>query len=359
MLILKFSICCILLASPCFAKKSHPHPIPPQGNCNQIENFAGLFEKFFKQVPLYVYPAFTICSNESITRFYWEAMDVWQNATQDHICQVMNFERRSKTNPAQMLHDQLASFWDEANCQDCHDRRNETAEFFQAFDGLDGCIKQETNQSLSPCGPCADTYQKVQTMYEGLVKGHKASICFDIEDRMNQTRHRWSAEFNCCKNKQHSKTTFIGAASAFCSIPLVFYAVMYFVTRRKEAIEALVAGATRSGEEPQAGSSREGTNGMIVGGLVEEEDSDDEPVGHKKLESDEEQEDSRKLNNLDVIREDGEPKEGQLLDIVSNTSGSTVDVNLDRSGMKGDEEDDVSLLGREKANVGGERNLLD
>lgn len=359
MLILKFAFCFILLASPSLAKKPHPHPIPPQGNCNQIEHFAGLFERFFKQVPLYVYPAFTICSNESITHFYWEAVDVWENATQDHICQVMNFERRSKTNPAQMMHDRLVSFWNEANCQDCHDRRNETVEFFQAFDGLDGCIKKETDESLSPCGPCADTYQKVQTMYEGLVKGRKDTICFDIEDRMNQTRHRWSAEFNCCKNKQHSKTTFIGAASAFCSIPLVFYVIMFFVVRRKEAIEELVAGATRSEEEPQPGSSREGMNGTIVGGH-DEEDSDDEPIGHKKLDSDDEEQEERKLNNLDVIREDGEPKKGQLLDIVSNTSGSTVDVNLDRSGMKGgDEEDDVSLLGRQKADVVVERNLLD
>uniref|UniRef100_A0A8D8MMR1 Osteopetrosis-associated transmembrane protein 1 n=1 Tax=Culex pipiens TaxID=7175 RepID=A0A8D8MMR1_CULPI len=361
MLILKFIVGVVLLTSPTLAKKPHPHPIPPQGNCNQIEQFAGQFENFFKQVPLYVYPAFTICSNDNITQYYKDAMTIWANATADHICQVMNFERRSKSNPAVMMHDQLVSFWTTANCQDCLDRRNQTVEFFAEFAGLDGCIKQESDQALSPCEPCADTYQKVQGMYEALAKGHKETLCFDVEDRMNQTRHRWSAEFNCCKNKQHSKTSFIGAASAFCSVPLVFYAIMFFVTRRKERVEELVAGVTRDAE-PQAGTSREGMNGMVVeGGGAEEDDSDDEPIGRKEIDGEEEFQAERKLNNLDVIRENDEPKEGQLLDIVSNTSGSTVDVNLDLSGMKGvsDEEDDVSILGAMKANVVVERNLLD
>ncbi|XP_038105474.1 osteopetrosis-associated transmembrane protein 1 [Culex quinquefasciatus] len=254
MLILSLFVGVVLLASPTLAKKPHPHPIPPQGNCNQIEQFAGQFERFFKQVPLYVYPAFTICSNDNITQHYKEAMTIWANATADHICQVMNFERRSKSNPAVMMHDQLVSFWTTANCQDCLDRRNQTVEFFTEFAGLDGCIKQESDQALSPCGPCADTYQKVQGMYEALAKGHKETLCFDVEDRMNQTRHRWSAEFNCCKNKQNSKTSFIGTASAFCSVPLVFYAIMFFVTRRKERVEELVAGVTRDAE-PQAGTS--------------------------------------------------------------------------------------------------------
>lgn len=366
MLILHFLVSFVLLASPSLAKKPHPHPIPPYGNCNPIDAFAGQFERFFKQVPLYVYPAFTICSNESITKFYAGAMSDWEIAIADHVCQVKNFQRRSKSNPAVMMHDQLVSFWTTANCQDCLDRRNQTKEFFQIFDGLDKCIEQETGQSLSPCGPCADTYQQVQTMYEALAKGHKDTLCFDIEDRMNQTRHRWSAEFNCCKNKQHSKTTFVGAASAFCSIPLVFYAIMFFVTRRKEAIEELVAGAARQTDgneaEPQAGTSREGTHKATILGGNEGEDSDDEPIGHKELDGEIFPE--QKLNNLDVIRDNGEPKEGQLLDIVSNTSGSTVDVNLDLSGMKGgsegeDDDDDVSILGAMKANVVAERNLLD
>lgn len=343
----------MLLASPSWAKKPHPHPIPPQGNCNQIEHFAGLYEKFFKQVPLYVYPSFTICSNQTITDHYFEAMAEWQNASADHICQVMNF-RRSKVNPAEMMHDQLVAFWTTSNCQDCQDRRNETGEFFKVLDGLDRCIAQEKDQSLSPCGPCGDSYQEVQTMYEKLAKGHKETICFDVEDRMNQTRHRWSAEFNCCKNKQHSKRTFIGAASAFCSVPVLFYAVMYFVTRRKEAVEALVESARREAE-PEAGSSG---NGMVV--RQDGEDSDDEPIGHKRIDEEEEEEEDEepKLNNLDRIRENDGPKEGQLLDIVSNSSGSTVDVNLDHSGMKGDEgeDDDVSIL---KHNVVVERNLLD
>lgn len=207
--------------------------LPPY-NCDAVFKFEAQFGKITALIPFHVYPVYTICTNVQFAKEYSTAMELYSNASSDPICQQMNF-KRSKVNLIDMMHDQLVSLWTVSNCQDCLDRHNQTLEFFANFDQLDKCL---TKHLLSPCDPCAESYGSIQAQYEQLVRGHKDTICIDIEDRMNQTRRRWSAEFNCCRNRQHSKTSFVVAASVFCSLPVIFYVVMYVVTRAKEAREA-------------------------------------------------------------------------------------------------------------------------
>uniref|UniRef100_A0A8D8CE17 Osteopetrosis-associated transmembrane protein 1 n=1 Tax=Culex pipiens TaxID=7175 RepID=A0A8D8CE17_CULPI len=206
--------------------------LPPY-NCDAVFKFEGQFEKIVALIPYHVYPIYTLCTNVQFAKEYRAAMELYEQAASDPVCARMNF-KRSRVNLIDMMHDQLVSLWSTANCQDCLDRANETREFLANFDELDKCL---TKHLLSPCDPCAESYGAIQGQYEGLVRGHKDTICVDVEDRMNQTRHRWSAEFNCCRNRQHSTTTFVVIASVFCSLPVVFYVVMYVVTRAKEARE--------------------------------------------------------------------------------------------------------------------------
>lgn len=319
-------------------------------NCRQVNYFKGQFEKIFRLIPDNVYPVFSVCTNENFTRDYHIAIEQYNEASKDPLCQEINF-KRSKVNMVEIMHSQLVSVWEVANCQDCLDRRNETVEFFSLFDQLDSCIN--SHKEVSPCEPCAGNYSEVQSRYEQLAKGHRDSICFDIEDRMNQTRHRWSAEFNCCKNKQHSKKAFVAFASSLCSLPVIFYLVMYLVTRRKEAREGLVNGPllddSRDADEPE--SNADPLPSTSFTGTQDNIDDDDE------TNSDDEVNLRVEYNDLNLIREE------QLVDLISNKSDSTVDVNLDVSGQQkpkhiDQDEDDVSILDAMKGNVNG-RNLLD
>uniref|UniRef100_A0A1Q3FJN8 Osteopetrosis-associated transmembrane protein 1 n=1 Tax=Culex tarsalis TaxID=7177 RepID=A0A1Q3FJN8_CULTA len=206
--------------------------LPPY-NCDAVFKFEGQFEKIVALIPFHVYPVYTICTNVQFTKEYQTAMELYAKAAADPVCVQMNF-KRSKVNLIDMMHDQLVALWTTANCQDCLDRANQTRDFFANFDALDKCLVKHLH---SPCDPCADSYSSIQGQYEALVKDHKDTLCVDVEDRMNQTRHRWSAEFNCARNRQHSTTTFVVIASVFCSLPVVFYVVMYVVTRAREARE--------------------------------------------------------------------------------------------------------------------------
>lgn len=253
---------------------------------------------------------------------------------------------QNRLNVFQALYDQMTSIWDAAYCQDCLSNKNDTTEFFDYYDELQMCTKLYTN----PCDVCAGNYSLMQVYYEGLVQNRKGLICFDIEDRMNQTRYAWSAIYNCCKGKQHSQTAFIWFASGISSLPVIFYVMMYLITCRKEARERAaapllndqsVAGTVvEERDEPQACSSSNPPQ------LHDNENEDDQySVGVEP-----------KLNNLDKA---AGVRESKLIDLYNESSENlNSDQNLKSLPTKHDEDDDVSILGNQNVNV-GVGNLLD
>ncbi|XP_055525865.1 uncharacterized protein LOC129718800 [Wyeomyia smithii] len=199
--------------------------------CPHVLNFVAQYVKLINMVPREIVPLARFCSNDTFTSYYNHSIQEYYNAVNDPTCLF----HIHKLNVIGVLFDGLEEIWNKAQCQDCLDNQNDTLQFFTISDQLDTCIEQNN----PPCIACASNYSMVQDYYETMNKQRRGKLCLDIEDQMNQTRHAWSAKYKCCKDKQRSKMFFIVFASIFSSIPLLFYTIMYFIARRKEAMEEL------------------------------------------------------------------------------------------------------------------------
>ncbi|XP_055632172.1 uncharacterized protein LOC129772279 [Toxorhynchites rutilus septentrionalis] len=208
-------------------KKSNPD----KPECVPVQRFVAAYTSFLKQIPWHIFPVNTFCTDELCVYDYDKASYWFHNATSDELCKAQNFNH-NRLNVVQTLHDQMELIWGGAHCQNCVDHKNETDNFFTLVQALDECIMFNSAQ---PCEPCAENYTHVQDYYKEITTVSKGEICFDIEDRMNHTRYSWSAVYKCCKDKQHSTKAFIGFATAICSLPVIFYTMMYFITMRKES----------------------------------------------------------------------------------------------------------------------------
>lgn len=315
-------------------------------DCNEIEKFTKEYGALLKQLTAVTYPVNSFCTSNSTIWHYKAAVEWFHYAQGNKTCEANLNQNR--LNVFQMLYDDMTSLWDAAHCQDCVSNQNDTAEFFDYYDGMQNCTRNYTN----PCDVCAGNYSRMQVYYEGLVQNRRGAICFDIEDRMNQTRYAWSAIYNCCKGKQHSQTAFIWFASGISSLPVIFYVMMYLVTCRKEARERAaasllndqsVAGTVDGRAEPQASTSSVSQQQLFVEGKEEDEQSSAEA--------------EPKLNNLDKA---AGVRESKLIDL-DNESNKNINSDRDLKSLptKHDEDDDVSIL-RVNPNVsGGVENLLD
>lgn len=312
-------------------------------DCKEIQRFVAEYVRLLNQFPTETYPVYSFCTSNLTVLHYKQAVDWFHAAQGNKTCQ-QNLNQ-NRLNVFQTLYDQMTSIWDAAHCQDCVSNQNDTAEFFGQYEELQTCIQKHAD----PCDACAGNYSHMQEYYEGLVQSRKGSICFDIEDRMNQTRYAWSAIYNCCKGKQHSQTAFICFASGISSLPVIFYVIMYLITCRKEARERAaapllndahsVAGTAdqqQQGDEPQASTSS-------VSQPDTEVDDNHQPGKNGEP----------KLNNLD--RTPG-VRESKLIDL---DNSSNMNLNLDQDlkfvpSTKHDQEDDddVSILRIPKVNVG-------
>lgn len=315
---------------------------PDVHDCQLINDFVGKYTRLVTMIPLNIIPLFKLCSNTIASDYYYVAVEDFNQAKHDPRCNL-NFNQ-NRLNVVQMLYDHMISIWEAANCQDCISNKNETDAFFELSDDLDACIKK---YDPNPCDACAGNYSTVQSYYEAGAKIRKGSVCFDIEDRMNQTRHDWSARYNCCKDKRHSTRNFVWIASTISSLPVLFYVFMYVVTRRMEARERACSAPLlddqhgSEAEEPQPSSSSTRLDAY-------EEKNDEEIEDFYEP----------KLNNLGVSQR---VRESKLIDVTSDDTDSTINYNLIHSSKLeqiGDDDDDVSILDAMKGNADG-RNLLD
>ncbi|XP_055609676.1 uncharacterized protein LOC129756709 [Uranotaenia lowii] len=297
-------------------------------DCGQILKFVKEYGAFLTIVPRETYPVSKICSNETVYKHYTIANENYQNATQDKLCidQLQN----NRMNWIKLLHDQMSFIWQSANCQDCVDHRNETDQFFKHWEELDQCMEENKQNQTALCIACNGNYSIVQDYYEGLPSVKHRQVCFDIEDRMNQTRRDWSAKYGCCKDKQHSQTAFILYAAGICSLPVMFYAVMCIVTLRKRSRDLTtnppllddsnVSNESQSevtGAEPMPGPSQ--TNGEVVG--IAKSTSEIKEV------------------NWNILDKPG-PREDKLLDLTTDTDSLPVTKSI----AFDDDEEDESLL---------------
>lgn len=279
-------------------------------------------------MPLETYPVNNFCSSPNTTLHYSQAVEWFQYATTNKTCDL-DFNQ-NRLNIIQRLFDQMSSIWDDAHCADCVTNKNDTAHFMELYEYQLSCTKLHPD----PCEVCSEFYSELQLYYESLDKSRKGIVCFDIEDRMNQTRHAWSAKFNCCKGKQHSKKAFIGYASAISCLPVIFYLAMYFITRAKENRER--AAAPLLNDEAVEENEEEQPHASTSYPRQSQEDQVDDPKGSQPF-----VEEEPKINNLNIVSGVREDRLIEFNDSDSKSNYSKKDLQLPAD--TGD--DDVSLLG--------------
>uniref|UniRef100_A0A182MSD9 Osteopetrosis-associated transmembrane protein 1 n=1 Tax=Anopheles culicifacies TaxID=139723 RepID=A0A182MSD9_9DIPT len=244
----------------------------------------------------------------------------------------------------EVIYEQLVGLWNSANCDACASAVNETARFMNLSATLDSCFANTTN----PCATCDTDYQNVQQFYASMdKKRHGSGMCFDIEDRMNQTRRVWSGQYNCCKDKRRSMVVFASIASVVCALPLVFYTLMHVVTIRRDRRRISLLSATSVNEEPCQPSSSRANNVLPPSSDTERiVEADDNDINLDNSDSDYEGDSIPKtvalppisnLNNLDVM-------EGNLLDIIPIVASSQPEPFARKNDRQLDESNDDAVL---------------
>uniref|UniRef100_A0A8W7PMF4 Protein TsetseEP domain-containing protein n=1 Tax=Anopheles coluzzii TaxID=1518534 RepID=A0A8W7PMF4_ANOCL len=316
--------------------------------CMELHQFLKAVETLMVSLPYHTYPVFNLCTSPKAIEDYQNATAFYRNVTQSPICQ--RYLVQNRMNVYETIYNQLTGLWSSANCEACAGAVNETAEFMRLSTVLDHCI---VVHAASPCELCADDYQRVQDFYARLDKAQHGPdrLCFDIADRMNQTRRSWSGTHNCCNDKRRSMVAFASVASVACALPLLFYAVMHVVTVRQEArrlnlLTASSGGSARCEErsQPSGSSVQRPGNGVLRQPEMEriaETDADEEEEEEEELKtqasdgsgSGTAKEDATKTNNLDV-------KVSNLIDIASPEEEHTMPLPPARTDVS----DDESLL---------------
>ncbi|ETN65825.1 hypothetical protein AND_002401 [Anopheles darlingi] len=247
--------------------------------CVDLELFLKKYEKLLSILQFNTTPVFKLCTNETAIDYYNEAVGHYQNMTNANECKKYLVEKR--LNMYHMVYDQLNALWGSANCEACIGAVNETAEFMRLSGAVEKCF--EANDT-SACVSCEPDYLRVQQFYGQLEKGrHGVAMCFDVEDRMNQTRQRWSGQYNCCKDKQRSMVAFGSIASVACLFPLAFYLVMHLVAVRSEARQLSLLTAMSTDDSTPAGRTTTPRSGGVTAkdnrsssSIQEVEDAEDE-----------------------------------------------------------------------------------
>lgn len=296
--------------------------------------------RLLKIIPGNIVPLSRYCSNNNFTLFYNRSVEDYHEALNNPKCHF----HLHKLNIIETLFLHLNEIWNQARCQDCVNNKNDTQQFFELSDQLDHCIKNNTYGNDSPCLVCASFYSQVQDYYEAMHKQRQGKICLDIEDQMNQTRHGWSAKYKCCADKKRSQKLFISFASLFSSLPLVFYVILYYITRRKEAREELVrtpllddnAGSICSNQECASASDANTNDIMNNQSDQAPKASSSQTHGNKNILYSE----YEKLNNLDHSH----VREAKLINLNDEAETTNSSVNVDKILQLPFEDDDVSIL---------------
>uniref|UniRef100_A0A2M4BTJ7 Osteopetrosis-associated transmembrane protein 1 n=2 Tax=Anopheles marajoara TaxID=58244 RepID=A0A2M4BTJ7_9DIPT len=301
--------------------------------CKDLELFLSKYEKLLKLLEHNTTPVFKLCTNETAIGSYNEAVGHYQNMTHAPECQKYIVAKR--LNLYQMVYDQLTTLWSSANCEACIGAVNDTTEFMRLSDAVQECFAV---YNTSACVSCEPAYLRVQQFYGQLEKGrHGVAMCFDVEDRMNQTRQRWSGQFNCCKDKQRSMIAFGSIASIACVLPLAFYLVMHLVARRSEARELSLFTAMSTDDTPPASDPGRTTTPRASGGVAAK---DNQPSS----------------SNIQEGAEDEdfpiEPMHGEFTNDLSNSTANLIEISAST-------DEHLNQLAAQRSPVKNMKKLLD
>ncbi|GAA6094562.1 osteopetrosis-associated transmembrane protein 1, partial [Tachysurus ichikawai] len=102
------------------------------------------------------------------------------------------------------------------------DRLNQSLTCFEKY--------QEGNHT-ELCVECRTSYKILNDLYSNM--SDKKSLCIDVEDAMNVTRHLWSKTFNCSLNREENVPV-IALCSFMLFLPIIFYLSNYLHSEQKK-----------------------------------------------------------------------------------------------------------------------------
>ncbi|KAB5517226.1 hypothetical protein PHYPO_G00187280 [Pangasianodon hypophthalmus] len=134
------------------------------------------------------------------------------------------------------LYSGIDHIWHSSDCQDCltKDQKsvsNTTLDFINRHNQSLTCFEkyQQGNQS-ELCVECRTLYKTLNDLYSNM--SNNKSLCIDVEDAMNMTRHLWSK--NNCSLKREDSVPVIAVSSFMLFLPIIFYLSNFLHSEQKK-----------------------------------------------------------------------------------------------------------------------------
>ena len=141
-----------------------------------------------------------ICRNS--VNEYVDLQDSYRDLISNETCLDL-YLNSDQLNIVGTIYDQAIEIWNTANCDDCYQQydngslilADETNRFFNLSSTLNECFTSAIGRNI--CTHCLDKYRALGFFYLFLEETRKTTICFDMQDQMNQTRSNWSGLYGC------------------------------------------------------------------------------------------------------------------------------------------------------------------
>ncbi|MCJ8750052.1 hypothetical protein PDJAM_G00194550 [Pangasius djambal] len=134
------------------------------------------------------------------------------------------------------LYSGIENIWHSSGCHNCltKDQKgvsNTTLYFFFRHNQSLTCFEkyQQGNQS-ELCVECRTPYKTLNDLYSKM--SNNKSLCIDVEDAMNMTRHLWSK--NNCSLKREDSVPVIAVSSFMLFLPIIFYLSNFLHSEQKK-----------------------------------------------------------------------------------------------------------------------------
>ncbi|KAI5094315.1 osteopetrosis-associated transmembrane protein 1 [Silurus meridionalis] len=135
------------------------------------------------------------------------------------------------------LYNYLEDVWTVSECLNClsKDRgsvSNTTLYFLDLHNQSLSCFEKYKQGNYSKlCVDCRPSYKVLNDFYSKMSNNN--SLCIDIEDAMNMTRHLWSTTYKCSLQREENVPV-IAVSSFMLFLPLIFYLSNYLHSEQKK-----------------------------------------------------------------------------------------------------------------------------
>lgn len=145
------------------------------------------------------------------------------------------------------------NLWTGGNCDDCYETplivSNSTMVFLDLVGEFQVCTKQKAVEDV--CTACSEIYNRVNKNYEAIKLHANDKVCFDLQDKINETRRFWSIDVMCNTNPDEKQIPFLILTAAITALPICFYVLMFAHTHHSESNQDSLSFLNDTTTEPE------------------------------------------------------------------------------------------------------------